>query len=156
MSFSGIADRIVINSTGLESCVEFDLGSEIGRVNCYMLLAKSHDPYCVTNKIDVYVEDSKAISLKIGDRIELKLSIVFGNGHSKVAFGSKENFVQPKVQSSHTKFTASIQKIIDEYTLICSVGKLGKDILAEFEEPIKDLMENETIEFNGEIKAELI
>ena len=154
MSFAGIVNRIEINSTGLECCVEFDFGSIIGHLNCYMLLAKSYEPYYSVNEVDVYVEDSEITIIKVGDKKELELSVIFGNNCSKVNLSTQEKVTQPINKSSHTKFIATVKKIIDEYTIICSIGKLGRNILVDFENAV-DHLEEDTIEFSGEIKAEL-
>lgn len=156
MSFSGLVKYIEINSTGLECCARLDFGNVIGNFNCYMLLAKSYEPYCYANEVAVYVEDSEPKILKVGETKEIELSVVFGNKCSKIDFGTQENVMQTLDKSSHTEFVATVKKIIDEYTIVCSIGKLGETILVEFEDTVDYLVEEDKIVFSGEIKAEII
>lgn len=155
MSLSGIVNRIEINSSQLECCVEFDFGSRVGHLNCYMVLGETYEPYNSVNEVVLYVEDDVNTSLKVGDKKELKLSIIFGNNYSKVDLDTQESVTQPINRSSHTKFVATVRKIIDEYTIICSIEKLGKNILVDLEEVTENLDKEDRIKFSGEIKAEL-
>ena len=156
LGFSGVVKYIEINASGLECCVQLDFGNIVGNLNCYVLLAKSYEPYCSANEVAVYVEDSEPTILKVEDTKEIGLSVVFGNSCSKINFGTQECVMQTLDKSSHTKFVATVKKIIDEYTIVCSIGKLGENILVEFEDEVNYLVEEDKIMFSGEIKGELI
>lgn len=156
LSFSGVVKYIKINGSGLECCVQLDFGNSVGSLNCYMLLAKSYEPYCSANEVAVYVEDNKPLVLKVGDTKEVELSAVFVNNCSKVAFDAQENLIQPINKSSSTKFVATVKEITDESTIVCSIGALGKSIVVDFGLTVDYLVEEDKIMFGGEIKAELI
>lgn len=156
MAFSGVVKYIEINGSGLESVVQLDFGNIIGDVNCYMLLAESCKPYCSVDKVPVYIEDREPSILKVSDIRVFELSVVFVCNCSKVEFGMQENVKQTINKSSHAEFVATVKKVIDKYTVICSIGKLGGNILVEFETAEDYLVEEDQIVFSGEIKAELV
>lgn len=155
MQCSGEVKKIEINSTGLEGCAEIYFANPIGLINCYILLAESYEPYILQNEVQMYDTDNEPIILKVGDVIEFKLSIIFGNICKVANKDVPEDFIQPTNNSSFTNFVASVKKIVDENTAICSIGKLGEDILVDFEESLSDINAGEVIQFNGEIKVEV-
>ena len=151
----GEVKKIEIDSTGLEGCVEIYFANSIGLVNCYVLLAESYEPYTLQNEVQVYQTDDEPIRLKLGDITEFKLSIVFVSMCKEANKDTQEGFIQPKSNSCCTNFVAFIKKIADENTAICSIGKLGEDILVDFEESLLDINAGDMIQFNGEIKVEV-
>lgn len=151
----GKVKKIEINSTRLEGPIEVYFANSIGLVNCYILLAESYEPFTLPKEVQVYDTDDEPRKLKIGDSMEFRLSVIFGNMCKKVIEGIPDNFIQPKSNSSFTNFIASIKEIVDENTAICSIGKLGEDILVDFDESLLYVSIGDKIEFNGEIKVDV-
>lgn len=72
----------------------------------------------------------------------------------KIIDNAKSGFVQSINKSSSITAIGKIKEIEDSDTLICSINKLGEDIIVEFENDI-DIKVGENIEIYGSLELDI-
>ncbi|GIP30228.1 hypothetical protein J23TS9_53580 [Paenibacillus sp. J23TS9] len=94
--------------------------------------------------------------LNIGQSVTMDIGIDLVHDYSVVHILSEATgeFSQPIHESSHITAAATVRGIEDDYTLICDIENLGRNILVEFEEKIV-VKKEDTLTIKGNLKAEL-
>lgn len=149
------AEQIKMDPSGYECCVAFTLSESLKKINCYMVLVKCCETEEYPREVLTYVEDGDGQWLRVGDTVEITLSIVFVNQWAVIEQEAQDGFVQPINPSSHTEFVATIMKIVDAHTVCCSIAGLGDNIVIERETRKRNGKPGDKISFSGEIKAQI-
>ena len=94
--------------------------------------------------------------LHVNQSITLKIGIDWVNEYSIITKqqGLTEELLQPISESSHIIAVATIMEKEDDYTLICDIQGLGRNVLVEFEEKVSVEI-GASLRIKGNLKAEL-
>ncbi|WP_346353036.1 hypothetical protein [Azotosporobacter soli] len=87
----------------------------------------------------------------VGQDIDIEIKVVFVNRYTVVSESEVLGISQPIKNSSHSKITAQVMKIIDSWSTVCDIG-LKEDVLVEFEAKIGSIEVGQKICFTGELK----
>lgn len=152
---AGKIEGIFVSPSGLESVIKIKFNEQIGSIFCYILLAKNYEPgdrpRMVKADVDSYNEP---VLLKVGEVRDFNISVIFANKYDAILDDEPLGYEQPINESPHVKIKAVVNKIIDEYAMLCNINGLGEDILVNCETCINRIGIGDRVHFNGEIKVE--
>lgn len=155
MVLLGEVKKFIINPSGYECCTLISFDKVCKRYWCYALLNDYISPLENPLNIYTYVEDGEPIEIKVNDKREFKLSIVFANSLKILSDSEEFGIEQPINKSSHSISKGIVIDIIDKNLLVCNIEPFS-NIPVNFERAVDEIDLGKIIEFNGEIKIECV
>jgi len=98
-------------------------------------------------------ENIETVSGMVGKELYADFSVEWINNYQIVGVLDVLGIEQTIQASSHVVVKGIVKKVIDEYTILCNVGKLGV-IRGDFEEKIKEIQIDSCIIFTGNLRVE--
>ncbi|OIB01413.1 hypothetical protein AK95_28720 [Paenibacillus sp. LC231] len=141
MKLEGIIEKTIAD--GYERLIYLSLTSIQKKLWCHLI---QHDEYLEKGDQSQLLHVNQSITLWI-DWVN-EYSIITKQQ------GLTEELLQPISESSHIIAVATIMEKEDDYTLICDIQGLGRNVLVEFEEKVSVEI-GASLRIKGNLKAEL-
>lgn len=143
MKLEGIIEKIIAD--GYERLIYLSLTTRQEKLWCHLI---QHDEYLEKGDQSQFLHVNQSITLKVGINWVNDYSIITKQQ------GLTEELLQRISESSHIIAVATIMEKEDDYTLICDIQGLGRNVLVDFEEKVSVEI-GESIRIKGNLKAEL-
>jgi len=143
MKLEGIIEKIIAD--GYERLIYLSLTSIQKKLWCHLI---QHDEYLEKGAQSQLLHINQSITLKVGIDWVNEYSIITKQQ------GLTEELLQPISESSTIIAVATIMEKEDDYTLICDIQGLGRNVLVEFEEKVSVEI-GASLRIKGNLKAVL-
>ncbi|WP_342575166.1 hypothetical protein [Paenibacillus sp. FSL M8-0142] len=141
----------------LEGIIEKIIADGYERLIYLSLTARQEKLWCHLIQYDEYLgKGEQSQFLHVNQTITLKVRIEWVNEYSIITKqqGLTEELLQSINESSHTIAVATIMEKEDDYTLICDIQGLVRNVLVEFEEKVSVEI-GASLRIKGNLKAVL-
>ncbi|KWX73230.1 hypothetical protein [Paenibacillus jilunlii] len=144
MKLEGTIEKIIID--GYERLIYKSVTNRQKELWCHLI---QHEEYLEEGDHSKFLHEGQTITLKFG--------IDLVNDYSVIPRQLKlsEELLQPISESSYIIAVATVLEKEDDYTLICDIEGLGRNILVEFEEKVRVEIGG-GLRLKGNLKAELL
>jgi|GEM_PF-1402681 len=125
MKLEGIIEKIIAD--GYERLIYLSLTTRQEKLWCHLI---QHDEYLGKGEQSQFLHLNQVVTLKV--------EIEWVNDYSIITKqqGLTEELLQPISESSYIIAVATIMEKEDDYTLICEIQGMGRNVLVEFEEKV--------------------
>lgn len=143
MKLEGTIEKIIVD--GYERLIYISFTAIQKKLWCHFI---QHEEYLEEGKNSEFLHEGQNLTFIVGIDLVNDYSVITKKT------GLTEELLQPISESSHSMLLATVIEIEDDYTLICDIEGVGRNIVVEFEEKV-NVEIGTSLRLKGNLKVEL-